>query len=377
MPTEAVEDYRKELQFHPEQTWVYGPLAEELYKTGHKPEAIAALRSGVAGDPASVRLNLALVAMIANEGDNAGAVQAGKAALKLVPPDDAYRNNLLLVVGTAEVATGDFTDAAELLLPLVKSASTPSDKNNAAYLLAETGLHLDEAEATERSALEALTAETASWTLDESPAVLKQNSSLLFAAWDTLGYILFREGHLPEARNFVEASWRNRQSTEVGLHLGDILLAMNDPEAALSTYQLAQATLPYSSTTRGSKTTYTYAQTPQFKPLATKLEAGMARARGAGAKAHVAEAHAALQAMRVHQLGPAAGHSGSVEYRILLSGEKVQVLRPAAEVKLTGAETVLRSATFPGLVPSGSDAHVALFGFLNCLSANCEFVAEP
>jgi transglutaminase-like putative cysteine protease/tetratricopeptide (TPR) repeat protein len=375
MPTEAVEDYRKELQFHPEQTWVYGPLAEELYRTGHKPEAVAALRSGVAGDPTSVRLNRALVAMIANEGDNAGAMQAGKAALKLVSPDDADRNNLLLAVGTAEVATGDFTDAAELLLPLVKSASTPSDKNNAAYLLAETGLHLDDAEATERSALETLAAETVSWTLDESPAVIKQNSSLLFASWDTLGYILFREGHLPDARNFVEASWRNRQSTEVGLHLGDILLAMNDPAGAMTAYQLAQGTLAGSSTTRGGKTTYT--PNPQSRPLATKLEAGIARARSAGAKPHVTDAHAELQAMRVHTLGPAADHSGSVEYRILLSGEKVQIVRPATEVKLTGAETVLRSAAFPGLVPAGSQARVALFGFLNCLSANCEFIAEP
>jgi hypothetical protein len=81
--------------------------------------------------------------------------------------------------------------------------------------------------------------------------------------------------------------------------------------------------------------------------------------------------------VRVHSLGPAAGHSGSVDYRILIAGEKVQILRPAGEVKLTGADNLLQSATFPGLVPKGSEAHVALFGFLNCLSANCEFVAEP
>jgi tetratricopeptide (TPR) repeat protein len=290
---------------------------------------------------------------------------------------------LALATATVMVATRDYSHAADLLVDIIKNAETPLQKNNTAYLLAETGLHLDQAEATERAALDELAAETNSWTLDEAPSKLKQTSSLVSACWDTLGYILFREGRLPEARNYIEAAWHNRQSAEIGLHLGDVLLALHDASGALTTYQLAQTTLPGSTSFRNGKLSVTVS--PQSKPIGDKLEAGMAQARAAGAKTQVKDPRVELQKIRVHSLGPAGGRSGSVEYRLLIARDKVEIARPVSVTKLTGADTLFKTATLPGLIPAApttppepaQQPRIALFGYLNCLSTTCEFIAEP
>jgi tetratricopeptide (TPR) repeat protein len=374
MTSEAIDDYRRELALHPDQTWVYAPLATELARSSHKDEAVATLRSGVAADPANLRLNLALVTLLIQNGDNAAAIAAGTAALKLLPADDPANANLVIAVATSQVNTGAFADAAELLLPVLRYANTPLAKNNAAYLLAETGLHLDQAEAAERSALDALTAETTAWTLDESLDTLKQTSSLLVSSWDTLGYILFREGHLPEARNYIEASWRSRQGAEVGLHLGDLLLALNDPASALDAYQLARAALPFSTSHDKSKMVMTI--DTQAKPMADKIDAGIARAKSAGAKPRIADPHSQLQKMRTYAVPAKAGQQGAVEYRLLISQGKVEAVRATSGGEMTGVDAAFQSLTFPGLIPSRSTAKIVISGYLNCASATCEFIAE-
>jgi len=80
--------------------------------------------------------------------------------------------------------------------------------------------------------------------------------------------------------------------------------------------------------------------------------------------------------MRTVDLGPAEGRSGSVEYRVLLAQGKAELAHPV-DHDLPRAENLIRSASFIGFIPAGSEARIARFGYLNCLAANCEFVLEP
>ena len=98
--------------------------------------------------------------------------------------------------------------------------------NDAAFELADAKQELPLDDAKERAALEKLTAETQSWTLDESAQTLRAKTSLLVASWDTMGWILFREGKAKEAKSFIEAAWANNPKAELRAHLDEVDAAL-------------------------------------------------------------------------------------------------------------------------------------------------------
>jgi hypothetical protein len=180
---------------------------------------------------------------------------------------------------------------------------------------------------------------------------------------------------LPEARTYIEASWRSVQKAEVGLHLGDLELAEKQPSAALATYQLAQAAIPAGSMHLSGKATV-FTSAPGFKEISDKLEAGIARARRAGAVSKGEDARAALLKLRTYKLGSAGTRHGYGEYRLLVANGKVERAVPAGDAKVAGADGLLRSLDVSGMVPAGSAAKLALAGYVNC-TTTCEFIVSP
>jgi tetratricopeptide (TPR) repeat protein len=390
---EAIEAYSKELEYHPESTWVYAPLVNQLSIRGRNDEAIALCRKGLVANPADGVIHLSLVTLLTLENRNAEAAATGSAALKIVSATDPNYKRLTLSTATAQVAIGSFADAAPLLAAFLKATEVPTEQNSTAYLLAETGLELPTAEAASRASLEALNTETNSWTLDESPKTLKAQSSLLAACWDTLGYILLREGKLDEARSYIEASWHSRQSAEVGLHLGDILLAQHDPPAALATYQLAQAALPSQRSSMNGKIV-TVVVAGGSQPVADKLTAAIANAKRAvapsrtiqgvheknivGRSPQAQDAFRALQDLRTIPIGSLKGYTASREYLVLLSQGKAARLHAVADPASPEAEALLRNTqSFALFTPAKEPASLALKGFLNCRADQCDFIVEP
>ena len=116
--------------------------------------------------------------------------------------------------------------------------------NDSAYELANAELELPLAEATTRKALTQMVEESKTWTLDENMQTLIGKSRQIEAAWDTIGWILFREGKLDEAQQFIEAAWCNRQDAEIGGHMAAIAAAKGNQDEALRYYELALATFP-------------------------------------------------------------------------------------------------------------------------------------
>lgn len=126
---------------------------------------------------------------------------------------------------------------------LLETTNNPLVMSNAAYELADAGQELPLDEEKVRTASEQLTKETESWMLDESPAVLKQKTSLLVASWDTMGWILYKEDRVREAASHIDAAWMNRRDAEVLKHHD----ALNPGAAGSSksrTVQLPKSSLP-------------------------------------------------------------------------------------------------------------------------------------
>ena len=371
MVNEAIVDYRRELFFHPDLGWVYSPLAEELLRAGRRDEAIETLRAGIALNPQDLRANSTLVQMLSSQPNGSkAAIAAGVAALKILPPEDPTNAPLVLAVATQQVAVGSLAEAAAILSAALKVATLPEIQNNVAYLLAQTGIDLPAAEAAERSVLDTLTAESNTWTLDENPLTLRQKSALLAASWDTMGWIMFLEGHIPEARSYIQPVWHLRPSLELGRHLGDIALADHNPTAASEAYQLALATIPPGAG-------------KDNPPMAAEVERntqGQARAKKAAAPATLPEiknTRPALQKLRTVSLGPANDRKGTAEYRILIAHGKAELIRPNTEATLPNTDALLKAVSFAAFTPSGYDGKLVLFGMLNCTSEACDFVVEP
>ncbi len=111
--------------------------------------------------------------------------------------------------------------AEKIYTALVKSeVENATVLNNYAYHLAERNLRLDEAR-----------------TLVEKALVLEAANG---AFWDTLGWIIFRQGDAISAREKIEKSIDlSPKSAEVWEHYGDILVAMGEKEQARRAYERA------------------------------------------------------------------------------------------------------------------------------------------
>jgi hypothetical protein len=231
---------------------------------------------------------------------------------------------------------GDRVDkGAEAMVALLKTTDNPLTLNNAAYSLSEENMDLPLAEQSVRSALDKLTKETESWTLNESPNTLRAQSSLLVASWDTLGWILFREGKLAEAESYCEAAWWNDLHDEVGGHVVTIREAMAKPEKA------------------------------------AELE------KAKEGKGQSVEPKKNNQELRTLDLGYADGRSGVGQYRLLISHGAVERAEPEEGKTVDRGVEMLQKAKLTKYTPEGSDAKLMREAMLNCHSGKCQLVFMP
>jgi hypothetical protein len=129
------------------------------------------------------------------------------------------------------------TGEGETLLKTVVTTSTdPLQLNNAAYELANASLDLPLAETASHRSLDLL--DQASSKGETGPAALAR-TRLLVNAWDTYGWILFRDSKLAEADPWLRGAWRNGNDAESGYHLAILLEKQNHLPEALNQLKLA------------------------------------------------------------------------------------------------------------------------------------------
>ncbi len=366
--TEAILNYQKEVALHPAQVWVYDPMARAQVLTNHRDEAIQTLRTWVKAAPENPAASVALVNLLLEVPDTAAAVEAANKGIAALPESKRNDSFLRFALAKAQVAAGDPASGSATFVALLHDSNDALMMNNAAYELSKTGNELPLAERTSRLVLSRLGGESTTWTLDESPAVLRSKTSLIIASWDTLGFILFREARYDEALDFIRAAWVNSQHTEIGEHLGDIYDKLGNHQEAYKTYALTLATIPgYNAL--GVRT----APGPDVKRLHDKMDAQ----KQAGAKADKLDAQTALVRLRTVSLGPANGHDGAAEYILLLSRDRVEKAQATGEHTVNGGVDVIRKMDVKNFTPIGVEVRLARAAILNCHANACDLVFEP
>jgi tetratricopeptide (TPR) repeat protein/transglutaminase-like putative cysteine protease len=365
--TKAMEFYQQELKINPEQYAAYGMLSQVQMTMGRRKEAMETLKSWSAAQGDNTAPVLALMSLLLEDKKATEAVSVAESAIAKLPEDKKKDANLLIALGRAQMMAGEKEQGRATLLGVMQSTEDPLMMNNSAYELANAGLELPAAEKATRAALEKMEDESKTWTLDENPQMLVTKSRLIANTWDTMGWILYREGKLQEAEGYIAAAWRGDQSAEQGEHLAELLDKKGDKNAALSIYELADATISdYDA--MGVK------RAPGEKKV--ELERRVEGLRKAGVKPSPHEAHT-LQELRTIQLGAAKGMSGTTEYRLLLSQGKVVRAEAVGSKTLEGGEERVKTLAVAGFWPAGSQAQLVRSGFLNCHANVCEVVLEP
>jgi tetratricopeptide (TPR) repeat protein len=365
---EAMRLYAKEMDLHPESEFAYRNLARLQGITGDNNGAHNTFRRWQEQAPSNPVPSVQAVQLLLAQQDTMGALKQAKAFQALLAEEARKDESFQLTLGEALMRGGEADAGEPLILAIAKDSKDLTRRNDASYELAMAGRDLPVAEQTERAVLEQLATESRSWTGGESQTLLRQKSSLTTAAWDTMSWILFKEGKAAEAEPWARAAMSMRQNAEVGEHLGDILLAEKRPSDAATAYAQALASLP---TTDGLGVRIKV-DPPRAKELKTKLEAAKSEAK----LNQVPDGRAGLQAMRTWKIGAANGLKGTAEFQVLLSSGGVASALPVGPVPHP-MQVRIEAAKWSDRFPPGEDTRLAERVMLNCHGEVCELVVEP
>ncbi|MDE1155791.1 MAG: DUF3857 domain-containing protein [Acidobacteriaceae bacterium] len=320
--SESIEDYRKELQLYPRHYWAYWAIAQAYWQRKQYSEAEAITAQWIAADPDNPGAYSFQSALFSEEKKFAEAGKASQKAIALTPAEDTEHLEMRRTqLGTAQMKAGDLDGGEASLVEVLKTTDEAGYLNDAAYGLADAKRQLPLAEEKVRLALHKLDTETQSWTLQESPERLKARTRLLFATWDTFGWILYRNGKPADALPYVYASYINEHHDEVLGHLNEIDDALKRPRVS-SDKKSRQEDLTF-------------------------------------------------------ELGPYSGPKIAAPYRLLLGHGKVEVDQPVGSDSIGGADGMLKAASFDRLFPPDSEAKIVVEGTVKCGSGSCQILLHP
>ncbi len=357
---EAIADYKKDLELDPENWGSAQALATAQAQSGDRTAACQTLQGYLVRYPEHVWLWLYLTGMQSAEGENESALKTLEAAAHANPD-----NRMIRARQSDILRRLDRKDEAEAA---AKSALDETDDmeaiNDATYVLAEIDRDLPYAEEASRKGIAALEARTAAIGPSEANNHAFAQANLLFASWDTLGWILFREGKFEQAEPLLLAGWRNSLVAHRGNHLAQLYEAIGKKQEALATYRLAAASIEG-----------TGAQTD----VAEHITSSIARLGGNSPSPSGYNSSQALQATRTYHVARPAGVTGWGTFRLQIGADRVIASQQmSGQEKLVAVGAELNTMKFPELVPPGSIAHVLRSAVVSCsMGTSCDVVLVP
>ncbi|MFL6427560.1 MAG: hypothetical protein ACJ71S_04900, partial [Acidobacteriaceae bacterium] len=367
--TQAIADYKKEIELHPETLFAYNDLAILYASQGRWSDAEQTLLAWAKADPADAQPHARLGSLQLTQKQYKDAEGSYRDAIALSAEPDPLK----LQLGTAQIKAGE-TDAGKATLHgLMDTSDDPSILNDTAYALGDAGLDLPAAEAASKKAVELQETRTASTSLESVKNEDFADVFRLGADWDTLGWIDFKENKLPEADSYVRSAWLLLMNPEGGLHMGKIYEAEGKKDDALTAYRLAVKTMGQRNLTQ------------RFADMKTEMEARAAALAKAGAHEkpgpHVQQVGDELAALRTYTIpSPLDGRYASADFLLLLGDDRaadVHFLKGDEALKQAGP--ALLAATYRSPLPTGSKAKVLRRGIVACTtgSKTCLLVLLP
>jgi tetratricopeptide (TPR) repeat protein/transglutaminase-like putative cysteine protease len=355
---EAKTDYRKELANHPDDEWTVNALTQIESQTGESSAARKTVQKFLDLHPENVRMAMYLAALKSAANDDEGALKTLEGASAQSPENHA----IPVMMGNILIRLNRNEEAAAAARTALEGADDPGLLNDAAYILSQSGVGLSTAEEASRKSIAKLEEDSASITTAEANSRAFGRANLLIAAWDTLGWTLYREGKTDEAERMLSAAWRASLRSEIGDHLAQLYEAAGQKQRAYDLYILSQAALQKSTPT----------------DVKTHIGESVGRLRPTGEKQSPFPRTEALQALRTYKIKKPADIGGWGTFRIVITANGViESQQMSGVLKLEALKPEIGAMKFPELLPPGSKAHLLRSAVVSCSGSNCEIVLVP
>jgi len=340
----AITDFKRQAEINPFDQYAFNNLGLAYWRQRKYREAAEAFQQQLKVSPLDRYAHANLGRMYAEQDRDSAAVAELEQAVSIGADDPQLHVDLgkaYLAIGSSEDASKEFDRAVEL-------APIPVVWNNVAYAYALQGFDLSRAEQYARSAVDATAASLRNVSLDRVGVKDAAAVMSLGAFWDTLGWVYFRRGDLPQAERYVRAAWLLNLNGEVGDHLAQIEEQLGRKDDAAKTYALALAARRPLSQTR----------TRLAKLLGTdrRIDDLIERAKGE------------LVQLRSVRLGAAVKDDLQGTVTLLFGpGPKVEEIKFAAGGdRLRVLDGALRAARYPLALPDSTPVKVLRRGVVTC-----------
>lgn len=355
---EGIAAYHKAIQIDPKDVRPYRALATALMFLRREHEAIDVWQSLLKQDPNDGFAHAALGQLLLKEKQYKAAATELHAALK----QDSGSALLEARLGDAEIGDGDIQAATAAYRQAVKLDPSPSVLNSAAYGLAEHGVALPEAERLAQRAIQADEQQAAKMNMENLEASDLALMVRLAQEWDTLGWVYFRMGKFPDARNYLNAAWNLDQVRTIADHLGALDEKLGRKQAALHMYALAEAC-----------PTGVYGESD---PNLARLDTSNKKR-----EILVNQARAELSSMRRDRLGKVFPRESSAQFLVLFApGGKIEGVKFASGADaLRPLAKAIAITHFKVPLPDNAPAKILRRGMVVCYGSGfgCDFLLLP
>lgn len=228
----AVEALQRAVRLDPKNPYAWNNLGLALVRAKRDAEAETAFRKQIEVSPEDRFAHRNLGGLLERTGRPREAIPEFEAAARIQPRNAAP----LLGKGDALADLGDEKGALEAFARALDLESSPAVLNSAAYGLAKVGLALDHARTWAVKAIAETDALLGPGSHATNPDKRLRETASLISYWDTLGWVLFRQGDLKGALAFLEPAARMAGSPEALDHLGQALESLGDRPGAIQAY---------------------------------------------------------------------------------------------------------------------------------------------
>jgi TonB family protein len=234
---QAVIAFRKATEINREDPYAFNNLGLALMREKKFDEAVPAFQKQLEINPWDrfAHPNLGRLYMQSKQYDKA--VAEFEIAAKSAPEDA----NLAANLGEAYGKANQPEKAVQSLEHALELSPVASMQNTVAWEMAEMNVYLDRAETLVKSAIATVSADTNSTDLS---ALSRADTGRMFdlaAYWDTLGWIKFQAGDIPQAEKYIAAAWGLCEFTAIGDHLGQIYEKEGRKADAITIYEITLA----------------------------------------------------------------------------------------------------------------------------------------
>lgn len=354
---EGIDEMKKAIALDPSNVYALKFFATTLTLKGHGPDALDAWKSLEKASSKDAEAPRNIARILAQQKKYPEAIAELQAAEERDPNDTSF----VLQLGETYLAAGQNEKGIAAIERAADDEPTTFMLNNAAYLLADKGLDLENAlKYAERSVGEA-ESDSAEIDLDNLVFANLNQVASLAADWDTLGWVQFRLGRFDLAEKYLNAAWLLDQDAVSADHLGQLYEKLGKTHEAVVAYSHAVAAahaVPDNSAAR-------------------------LKALRPGAKYQPGEApdSSALQDMRTVTLKKKSVKHASAEFYVLFSpdGKPPQVKFISGSDSLEELSEELAAAKYNVSFPDGEPAQILRRGVLDCEPAVsvCMFVLIP